>query len=608
MKRSKPRWQEPAPEQQPPRFYRRSIPFWLEPAQEEQHSASRAVYSFLRPTPKPLPQSSMQSLTNTGSKYHTSQSSMPRFRTNRTQAATTSADLTDKKQKDTNLLWIQLIFSLATYSTLYTATTRSTYQEQHLEAAIKNFNSDGVKRHIQIWNQFEDWCKPLGFHPAGISIQFILDFLYESSQGFNKTRINTHSLLKSLRFIATQADVHNLKQVLWSPIISGYLSESKKPKNPREVFPLPFHFEVALEYYLMNSATPESNKLIFGCFLFQFWSGLRFQDLQRVLLSTLSIQEGIIRCISTLTKGGQPQPAAALACGFCSTSFTTGWGYIWMHIMEKWKSLIAAKAPHFKMDFIFPDIIQEGSLESALLPRPLPYVRASTIIRHAATQNWMNPPYKTTELSNITVHSTKSSLISAGKQLDLPRHWMQEQGHHRGSRNQTDRYSRDDTLYSLFLQRTISQRVRSGWRPLVAQARGGQAPLSLRPFIVPDTYIAWPSFLFPSAEQQAGKTKIPKKDLPQIEDTRIQSESDSSSSDDSSSSSTNSEILALENNSYILNCFTKIAHVARFLDDNPHPSPACGRDLGLSVEMLQVVDSVPADYDLCQHKACSMDR
>ena len=132
--------------------------------------------------------------------------------------------------------------------------------------------------------------------------------------------------------------------------------------------------------------------------------------------------------------------------------------------------------------------------------------------------------------------------------------------------------------------------------------------MSLRSFIVPDTHISWPSFLFPSAEQHSGKPKITKKDLLQIEDKLNQSESDSSSSDESSSSSTTSEIFPLENTSYILNCFTKVAHVAKFLNENPHPSPACGRDLGLSVEMLQVVDSVPADSDLCQHKACSMDR
>ena len=605
MKRRIPQWREPDPEKPPPSFNRRPVPQWHEPEQEAEFFTPRAIHSFLRPTAKPAPHPLARS-DSSASTFFTLKSSMPRFRRNRPEFATTTADITEKKQKDTNLLWLQLIFALGTFSNLYASTTRSSYQEQHLEASIKNFNSDAVKRHIQVWTQFEDWCKPLGFHPAGISIQFLLDFLYESSKGINKTRINSHSLLKSLRFVATQADVYNLKQILWSPIVSGYLSETKRPKNPREVFPLPFHFEVALEYYLLNSATPESNKLIFGCFLFQFWSGLRFQDLQRVLLNTLTLQEGVIRCISTLTKNGQPQPAAALACGFCSSCFTTGWGYIWMHLMKKWQTMIAKKAPNFKIDFIFPDIIQEGALDTSLLPRPLPYIKASTIIRHAATQNWMNPPYKTTELPNITVHSTKSSLISAGKQLDLPRHWMQEQGHHRGSRNQTDRYSRDDTLYSLFLQRTISQQVRSGWRPLVAQARGGQAPMALRSFVVPDLTINWPPFLFPSVLQHPDTINKMKAVLPVVDQKEDDSVSDSSTSQESSSSSSDSEILPLENTSFILNCFTRVAHIARFLKDSPHPSPACGRDLGISVELLQVVDSIPADYDLCQHKACSL--
>ena len=127
--------------------------------------------------------------------------------------------------------------------------------------------------------------------------------------------------------------------------------------------------------------------------------------------------------------------------------------------MKKWEKFIRSRNPKFQIDFIVRDIVQEGSVESALLPRPLPYVKASTIIRHSASQPWMNPPNQIKELANITVHSMKSSLISAGKQLDLPRHWMQEQGHHRGSRNQTDRYSRDDTLYSLFLQGTGQKRL-----------------------------------------------------------------------------------------------------------------------------------------------------
>ena len=104
------------------------------------------------------------------------------------------------------------------------------------------------------------------------------------------------------------------------------------------------------------------------------------------------------------------------------------------------------------------------------------------------------------------------------------------------------------------------------------------------------------SFFFPNAEQQHGIQKDTEV-LP-IDDKIQQDDSDSSSSDDSSSSSSLSEILPLENNSFILNCFTKVAHVAKFVKDNPYPSPACGRDLGISVGLLQVVDHLPSDYDL----------
>ena len=154
---------------------------WSEPEQEAKFTTCRAIHTFLRPTAKPAPHPLARTDTS-GSPFYTLKSSMPRFRRNRTDFATTTADIKDKKQKDTNLLWLQLIFSLAALSNLYTSTTRSSYQEHHLEASIKNFNSDAVKRHIQVWNQFEDWCKPLGFHPAGLSIQFLLDFLYESSK------------------------------------------------------------------------------------------------------------------------------------------------------------------------------------------------------------------------------------------------------------------------------------------------------------------------------------------------------------------------------------------------------------------------------------------
>ena len=238
MKRSPPQWAEPLDEEKPPYFSTRRPTAWHEPPQEETTTTEKAIFTFLQPKPKIASGSYRESLHRATQFSWTS--AMPRFKRNRPESAVTTSALTQQKQQETNRLWIELILSLTTFSSLYISTTSSSYQDQHLEAAIKNFNSQGVRRHIQIWHQFQDWCKPLSIHPAGISIQFLLDFLYESSKGISKHQINSHSLLKSLRFIATQADIYNLKQILWSPIVSGYLSETKKPKNPREVFP--FHF------------------------------------------------------------------------------------------------------------------------------------------------------------------------------------------------------------------------------------------------------------------------------------------------------------------------------------------------------------------------------
>ena len=210
MKRVCSQWFEPAPELPPPSFQHRKPPTWSESYGEQAPRFTRAVFTPLRPTAKKAPLHPLEGTVK--SSYHTSSSSMPKFRRHSNTAPVSTSNLTYQKQQETNLLWLEMIFSLATYSGLFTSTSASSYREQHLEAAIKNFNSQGVRRHIQIWQQFQDWCKPLGFHPAGISIPFLLDFLFESSKVLNHNIINTHSLLKSFRFIATQADVFSLKQ------------------------------------------------------------------------------------------------------------------------------------------------------------------------------------------------------------------------------------------------------------------------------------------------------------------------------------------------------------------------------------------------------------
>ena len=170
-----------------------------------------------------------------------------------------------------------------------------------------------------------------------------------------------------------------------------------------------------------------------------------------------------------------------------------------------------------------------------------------------------------------------------------------EQGHHRGQRTQTDRYSRDDTPYALFIQRTVVDKIRCGWRPLIAQARGGQAPMSQKLLQDPDDHLCWFPFMFSSVHSENQSSPLPQK---QLEQKTADSDSSSSFSSDESSHESSAEE-PLESVTFILNALTRIAHVAKYASGSPYPDQACGVKVTLEKNQQPVVDSVPADYDFC---------
>ena len=76
---------------------------------------------------------------------------------------------------------------------------------------------------------------------------------------------------------------------------------------------------------------------------------------------------------------------------------------------------------------------------------------------------------------------------------------------------------------------------------------------------------------------------------------------DSSSSDSSSSSSEEAD-KQKNPGPFILNHFTRIAHLAKHKDGKLVPS--CGAKF-FNEKLYRVSDELPEDYDLCQHKACT---
>ena len=455
MIRPKRKWTAPLDEAPAPTAIHRPASIWREPLQEEEAPQPLRPYRLLQAKPKVKITHSVEPQLHQPL-YQDSRCSFPRFKKIRPQNPEKSNEKVLQLQKKNSNTWIDILSYLHRYSLLFQKTADSKYQDAHISNIIMNYNQVSVARHLQIWQHFTDWCQPFGFHPANISTSFLLDFIYEATHQIQCQTYNMKSLIQSLKFVAHHAEVQKLTEVLNAPVINGYISSTKKPQNPREVYPLPFHVAVSFEYYIMDERRPQSSRFILGRYLFMFWTGLRFQDLQRTPPSSVTLTDGIIRAICELSKTGIPQPAACLACGFGSYSFSSGWGYAWFDLLTTWLRYLHRSAPDFKMDFVFPEVYGEGAIETFLVPKPMLYCKAASILRHVAKQPFMSPPYNSSEVATLTVHSTKSALISAAKQLDLPTHWIAEQGHHRGKRTQGDRYSRDDTVYQLLLQKTAS--------------------------------------------------------------------------------------------------------------------------------------------------------
>lgn len=153
--------------------------------------------------------------------------------------------------------------------------------------------------------------------PNGVNL---LDFirqicwiLYETTHQIQCQTYSMKSLVQSLKFVAHQAEV--------------YFNDKTASKTAKYI---PYHSMWLYPLKASCCMTEDhslSSRLILGCYLFMFWAGLRFQDLQRTRPTSISLTEGVLRAVCEPSKAGQPQPAACLACGFTSHSFGSGWGF-----------------------------------------------------------------------------------------------------------------------------------------------------------------------------------------------------------------------------------------------------------------------------------------
>ena len=328
-------------------------------------------------------------------------------------------------------------------------------------------------------------CVVLRFTPNRLETRRALrTFGAQSSVKFRQDRevhqISAQSAIKALRWLSRQAQWNALATALDSPVIKAYAVRGTA-KDRREALPIPWCLVASWEHVICQPRTALCTKLALGAMLLATHASLRFGDVQRIDVSSLSLGCTALHgtCYATKTTN-MGQPFAVSLGGISGRDTESCWTLHWLASLRN--ALEQVNTPKHQVDFLWFNAQPELAKLQELAPAS--YCTAMLTLRWAATLPWQQPGQglHSAEAKQLTLHSLKSTALASAAQLRLDKELRLFQGHHRDS---ADLYSRNDVFASLDVQHRISKALASGWRAERSIARGGQAPIPEPPFNLP---------------------------------------------------------------------------------------------------------------------------
>ena len=272
--------------------------------------------------------------------------------------------------------------------------------------------------------------------------------------------------------------------------MDSYRLNTASPSDRKEAFPIPLALVAEWERKVTHPQTGDHEVIFIGFILVLIYGGLRFGDGQRTKPESMEFALGALRGIAWLTKtSARGQPFACHGWGLTGTPHDVSWAKSYVQKLGVWTRSATANFGHGDLpapDFLLPDLVRTGNQPNdvIIVNRPMSYQRALVMFRRLFVSTLISTPVSCEQAQNFTLHSCKNTLLSVARQLDVPDRFTAEMGHHRSSSGNSsiELYSRDDTARALRGQSLVVNAVRSGWRPMRAQARGGQTPLPQIPF------------------------------------------------------------------------------------------------------------------------------
>ena len=377
-------------------------------------------------------------------------------------------------------------------SGLQSSLANSKYPQALLRKSLEKFTAGTLERYNAAAKQFLDFLGLSNRTVASIDVAFLDDFLHACENSLEEDRevckIGPRPILKALSWLGRNADVSALQPLLQASLMKAFLTQPTADR--KEALPLPMAVVVEWEEYLCSPHCPQDLRLFLGGLLLALHGGLRFGDLQRIRLNSLSLTSTSLRGVCWQTKTTKRgQIFAVTLHGLSGRALDSLWVLPFLRAVQSaWIATESSMGMSVIPDFILPVLTNLGGLSrpSSTYAQPMAYSQSLAAMWHFLTIPWQDStkpvPVTPEESRAFTLHSLKVCLLAAGAQVRATEEARQHQGHHKSPSVQL--YSRDDTILALDLQRQICLACAQGWRPARPIARGGQPPTLEPPFHV----------------------------------------------------------------------------------------------------------------------------
>ena len=388
--------------------------------------------------------------------------------------------------------WQEILHILGSASSLRSSLTNSKYPDALLRKSLEKFTAGTLERYIASARQFLDFLGLSNRTIASMDVAFLADFLHACENSLEEDRevckIGPRPILKALSWLSRIAEVPALQPIMQASLIRAFLTQPTTDR--KEALPLPMAVVVEWEKYLCSPHCPQDLRLFLGGLSLALHGGLRFGDLQRIRLNSLSLTSTSLRGVCWQTKTTKRgQPFAVTLHGISGRSLDSLWVLPFLKAVQSaWISKETAMSLSVSPDFILPVLTNLGGLArpNSIYSQPMAYSQSLAAMRHFLTLPWQDStkpiPVTPEESRAFTLHSLKVCLLAAGAQVRATEEARQHQGHHKSPSVQL--YSRDDTILALDLQKQICFACAQGGRPARPIARGGQPPTLEPPFHV----------------------------------------------------------------------------------------------------------------------------